>query len=281
VIIFDSTYLIAFLHPDPPPPMDGENHPVERFKERIEELVNTLNADDTLVGVPTPVVAEILVRYPENKIEYLEALRNRYRFDIVPFGIKAAIEASELIAKLVAETKQPGSQWQKVKFDIQIVSMAKAEEKLTMLYADDKGIVNNAIRLGIPVMRICDLPLPRKKMPPPEPIVEESGQEQLIFEAERYIDDENETAPIKEESVAPPSDVRERGSGGTGDKAGEEDSAKRIPEAETAIKDGDGVKSKVSEDEIGTTREGHPDKQGDSSEAEGLKTKPTSQGGLG
>lgn len=87
-------------------------------------------------------------------------LRNRYKFVIMPFGIKAAIEASELIALLVAETKQPGETWAKVKFDVQIVAMAKAEESLTMLYADDKGVVKNAKRLNIPVTRICDLPLP-------------------------------------------------------------------------------------------------------------------------
>jgi predicted nucleic acid-binding protein len=184
VIIFDSNYLIAFLRPDAAnPPRDAEDEPVEHFQERIRELINELNAKDVLVGVPTPVIAEILVRYPDNKAEYLEVLRNRYRFEIVPFGIKAAIEASELIAMLVAETKQPGETWAKVKFDIQIVATAKAEEAVTMLYADDKGVVNNAKRLGIPVTRIYELPLPTFR-PAPVPTEDDLGQKLLFKQRE-------------------------------------------------------------------------------------------------
>lgn len=181
MIIFDSNYLIAFLRPDvKQPPRDAENKPVEHFQERIQELVNDLNVKDVLVGVPTPVIAEILVRYPDNKAEYLEILRNRYKFDVMPFGVKAAIEASELIAMLAAETKQPAEQWARVKFDIQIVAMAKAEDSLTMLYADDIGVVNNAKRLKIPVTRVHELPLPTFR-PAPVPMVNADGQE-LLFE---------------------------------------------------------------------------------------------------
>jgi predicted nucleic acid-binding protein len=199
VIIFDSTYLIAFLHPSPNPPKDEHDKPVERFKDRIQELVKSLNSTDIRIGVPTPVVAEILVQYPDNKSEYLEVIRDRYRFEVVPFGVKAAIEASDLIALLSQETKQPASQWQKVKFDIQIAATAKAESA-TMLYADDKGIVSNAKRLGINAKRICDLPLPADE-PEPQPVIlqpmESSGQTRLF---------ENGTNEIVEEE-----DEREEG----------------------------------------------------------------------
>jgi hypothetical protein len=201
VIIFDSNYLIAFLRPDvEQPPRDADDKPVEHFQRRIQELVNDLNVKDVLVGIPTPVIAEILVRYPDNKSEYLEILRNRYKFDVMPFGIKAAIEASELIALLVAETKQPAEQWAKVKFDIQIVAMAKAEESLTMLYADDKGIVNNAKRLKIPVTRICELPLPTFR-PAPVPMEDALGQN-LLFEHRENND--AATTTERPESLTPP-----------------------------------------------------------------------------
>jgi len=49
--------------------------------------------------------------------------------------------------------------WAKVSFDIQIVSIAKAEAA-SMIYADDKDIENLARRLNIPVKRVCDLPEP-------------------------------------------------------------------------------------------------------------------------
>jgi predicted nucleic acid-binding protein len=210
--------------------MDGDNNPVEKFKERIAELVNTLNSEDTLIGVPTPVIAEILVHYPESKEEYLEVLRNRYKFDIIPFGIKAAIEASELIGIIAAETKQPAAQWAKVKFDIQITAMAKAENA-TMLYADDKGIVNNAKRIKVPAMRICDLPLPPERKPTPPPAVDDAGQTHL-FRSEKVEDDKEQPKGEDQEIIAESREVRGSSDGSAGDSAGaEETKEKGEPEA--------------------------------------------------
>ena len=221
MIIFDSTYLIALLHDNPPPPRDENNIPVARFKERIAELVNTVSAQDTTIGVPTPVIAEILVYYPESKEEYLEVLRNRYKFEILPFGIKAAIEASELIAKLVAETKQPASQWAKVKFDVQIVAIAKGESGVTMLYADDKGIVNNAKRLKIPVMRICELPLPPERKPTPPLVTDATGQTRLFTaETEQEDGEEREREPkAPEKAVAESGELQGCSDGSVGNPA--------------------------------------------------------------
>jgi len=182
VIIFDSTYLVVFLNPNPPPAMDRNGKPVEQFRERVEYLAQTLNASSEPIGIPAPAMAEVLVRAGKGRTKYVSILSDRWRFQILPFDSRAAIEASELIEQ-VKSSNQPWSTWAKVKFDIQIVSIAKAENA-TVIYADDEDIERYAKRLNIPVIRICDLPLP----PPPEPTPIETGpigsQMSLLRESE-------------------------------------------------------------------------------------------------
>ena len=77
---------------------------------------------------------------------------------MIPFDSRAAIETADLIASVKAGKEQWGT-WAKVKFDIQIVAIAKAEG-VSVIYSDDYDIENYAKRLNIHVVRICDLPTP-------------------------------------------------------------------------------------------------------------------------
>jgi len=162
VIIFDSSFLIVLLHPDPAPANDRDNNPVLQFKERVAYLAATMDVSNDVIGVPAPAMAEILVRAGNGRAKYVAVLSNTWKFQILPFDARAAIEASELIAK-IKSNKEPWATWAKVEFDIQIVSIARAEG-VGVIYADDKDIENYAKPLKIKVVRICDLPLP----PPPE-----------------------------------------------------------------------------------------------------------------
>ncbi len=159
--ICDSSYLIAFLHPNPNPPMDRQGKPVTQFRERISTLIEELSAANDVIGVPTPALAETLVRSGPNRAQYMKVLGDSWKFQMVPFDARAAIEAAELIAA-VKTNKEKWDTWAKVKFDIQIVSIAKAESA-TIIYSDDQHIENLAKRLKIRVIRICDLPLPPPK----------------------------------------------------------------------------------------------------------------------
>lgn len=158
MIIFDSSFLVVLLHPNPPPAKDREDKPVSQFRERVANLVAKMDLLNDVIGVPAPAMAEVLVRAGSGRAQYVSVLSNTWKFQILPFDSRSAIEASELIAK-VKSTREPWATWAKVKFDIQIVSIAKAESA-SMIYADDKDIENYAKRFKIPVMRICDLPLP-------------------------------------------------------------------------------------------------------------------------
>ena len=54
--------------------------------------------------------------------------------------------------------------WQKIKVDQQIVAIAKAEG-VECLYTSDRGIVNMAKRLKVPLIALWELPAPPSKTP--------------------------------------------------------------------------------------------------------------------
>jgi predicted nucleic acid-binding protein len=160
MIIFDASYLVVYLNQDPEPAKDRQGNPVSRFKERVEYLASSLNASGEQIGIPTPAMAEVLVR-AGNRAQFVSILSDRMRFQLLPFDARGAIEAAELIA-LIRSKRETWGTHAKVKFDIQIVATAKAEDA-SAIYSDDQDIENFAKRLKIPVMRICDLPLPPPK----------------------------------------------------------------------------------------------------------------------
>lgn len=163
--ICDSSYLIALLHPNPTPPKDRQGNPVTRFQERISNLVGELSASNDILGIPTPALAETLVRSGPNRARYMKILGDSWKFQIIPFDSRAAIEAAELIAA-VKNNRDKWDTWAKIKFDIQIVAIAKAEGAI-VIYSDDGDIENYAKRFDIRVIRICDLPLSPDKSESP------------------------------------------------------------------------------------------------------------------
>jgi hypothetical protein len=169
MIIFDASYLVVFLNKSPEPAKDRQGNPVTRFKERVEYLASSLNSTGEQIGIPTPAMAEVLVRAGKGRAQFVSILSDRMRFQLLPFDARGAIEAAELIALIKSKSETWGTH-AKVKFDIQIVATAKAEDA-TAIYSDDCDIENFAKRLKIPVLRICDLPVP----PPDDPAPIETG----------------------------------------------------------------------------------------------------------
>ena len=162
MIVFDTTYLIVLLQEDISSVVitDRDGKPVTKIRERVQYLVKKLSDSNSLICIPTPVLAEIMVRAGKAAPEYLRLLGNSSKFKLSPFDVKAAIEAAELIQKVKDEQKgQSIEKWAKVKFDIQIVAIAKGEEA-PVIYAEDAHIENHAKRVGINVRRICDLEIP-------------------------------------------------------------------------------------------------------------------------
>jgi len=138
--------------------MDRQGKPVTHFQERISALIEELSATNDVIGIPTPALAETLVRSGPNRAQYMKILGDSWKFQLVPFDARAAIEAAELIAE-IKTNKEKWANWAKVKFDIQIVATANAEG-VSVIYSDDQDIENYAKRFNIRVIRICDLPMP-------------------------------------------------------------------------------------------------------------------------
>jgi predicted nucleic acid-binding protein len=162
----DADILLMLFMPDVPPPLDPKTQkPVDRAKERIEHLIENLDKERKKIIIPTPALSEFLARAGSAASKILEELNYSARFKIVPFDERAAVEA----AVLTYEAHQAGdkkggsqSQWSKIKFDRQIVAIAKVENA-EVIYSDDEDMYRFAKKAGIKVIGVSELPLPPPK----------------------------------------------------------------------------------------------------------------------
>ena len=164
MIVFDSTILLPMLWPDVPVPVNpGTGESVTQFRKRIDNLVTNLESSRSKIIIPTPVLSEILVHAGSAGSEYLDQLNSQSVFRIVPFDERAAVEVAVMIkASLDIGDKRggvDGTSWAKIKFDRQIVAIAKVEGA-TALYSDDPGVRTFGENAGLTVIGTWELPLP-------------------------------------------------------------------------------------------------------------------------
>jgi hypothetical protein len=163
MVVFDATTLLCLLDPEAKAPTDPETgKPVAHVKERIEFLVRELESDKEKIIVPTPALSELLVRAGDAGPEYLDILGKAATFKIVDFDQRAAVEVAATTREAIDTGSKKGgseSSWAKIKFDRQILAIAKVEGAST-IYSDDGDIVRFSKNAGIRVVRLCDLPLP-------------------------------------------------------------------------------------------------------------------------
>jgi hypothetical protein len=148
MVVFDAGILISLLTP----------RSTEHLKkERLDFLVRTLRQSRTKILIPTPALAELLVYAPDLADEFSRSAS----FEVVSFDQRAAIECSLSIGAALSSGNKKGKQkhaaWSKVKFDHQIVAIARSR-LATCIYSDDKGLLNFAQSLGMTAMSSDDLP---------------------------------------------------------------------------------------------------------------------------
>jgi hypothetical protein len=165
MVVFDATILLPLLSPNVPAPMDpATGKPVEYYKERIDFLIAELERTRTKVIMPTPALSEILVHADRAGPEYLNQIEQSSVFKIEPFDERAAIEVALMTRDAIkAGDKRGGvnATWAKVKFDRQIVAIAKVNNA-SAIYSDDEGVKAFAKLAGINAIGILELPLPPK-----------------------------------------------------------------------------------------------------------------------
>lgn len=161
--VFDSTFLVMLTNPEATPPLDPETgKPVELAKERIEHLINTLSEGGDKIIIPTPVLSEFLVRADAAAAEYLQILDRISAFQIENFDKRAAVELAALNREaLDTGDKRTGrdATWAKIKFDRQIVAIAKVA-KADCIYSDDDDLKTFGTKAGISVIRLHEIDLP-------------------------------------------------------------------------------------------------------------------------
>ncbi|WP_111359631.1 type II toxin-antitoxin system VapC family toxin [Rhodoplanes elegans] len=179
MVVIDATLLMLLLRQDVPARQtDSSGRPIEHVKDRITYLVKTLEGLKERIVIPTPVLSELLVRVsPKETQRVLEEIGRFSVFRVEPFEMRAAIELAVMTrSALKAGDKRAGQEapWAKIKFDRQIVAIARVVQA-SMIYTDDENLASTARGLNIHTMGLADLPLPP-----------ESAQGTLPFESEEF-----------------------------------------------------------------------------------------------
>ena len=201
----DETTLCLMLYPNAYPPKDpATGKQVERVEDRIEKLIEDLDAENERIIIPTPALCEFLVLAGKDGPAYLDKIHESKTFLVKPFDEMAAVE----LAAIEHDAKRGGdkrggtsSPWTKVKFDRQIVAIAKVNGA-KRIYSDDEDVIKFATKAGLEAISTWNLPLPAAKQTkmefekqPPHETVEEAKQENGPTEVPRrsirFGDEEN------------------------------------------------------------------------------------------
>jgi len=171
MVVMDATTLILLFHPTAGAPLDkATGKPVEKCQERIEFLIENLSKAGIKVIVPTPALSEVLVKAGAGKARILDALTNSHAFKIQSFDEVAAVEVAMLTDADLQSGKPLSDKetWAKVKYDRQIIAIAKVAGVKT-IYTDDEGLAKRAAANGVTAVTIAELQL--RPLPPQVEIV--------------------------------------------------------------------------------------------------------------
>jgi hypothetical protein len=162
---FDTTFLTLMFVPN-------AKHSIADAKARVEFLLSDLSGRGDQILIPTPALSEILVRSGKARNAIIQKLTKNPRFVIAPFDLRSALELAVMNdAALSRSDKKEGSAatWAKVKFDRQIVAIAKVE-RVSCIYSEDKDVRSIGKREGLSVLGVADITIPigtQFKLTPP------------------------------------------------------------------------------------------------------------------
>ena len=114
-------------------------------------FLQSLERSEISLGLPTPVVAEFLVK--DNNYERATFLSKVNSFtQTFDFDMKSALVSAEIFRNLldIGYIKENNSERQIIKVDIQIISITLAN-RVSRLYTADKGIIEIIDQLDLPI----------------------------------------------------------------------------------------------------------------------------------
>ncbi len=162
IVAVDTNILLYFLDKDVRAPTDAlTGDVIEDGLARIQQLVTEIEKAKGRIIVPTPVLAEILVKAGAAGPGWLAIMENSAVFRIAEFDKRAAFEFAQLHIGSLARRKS-GEEKRGIKFDDQILAISRVNGA-TILYSDDKGIKSKSSE-KLKVVTLAEM-LPLKKDP--------------------------------------------------------------------------------------------------------------------
>jgi predicted nucleic acid-binding protein len=156
MIGFDTTFLTLMFIPD-------AAHPISDAKARVEFLISDIHGRGDKIIVPTPALAEILIKSGKARNQILQELTKSAKFTIAPFDLRAALELSLLTdAAFTRKDKRSGATgtWVKLKYDRQIIAILKVAGA-KVIYSEDSDMRTVAKREGLKVVTVADIEIPK------------------------------------------------------------------------------------------------------------------------
>ncbi|MDI6747263.1 MAG: DUF4411 family protein [Rhodocyclaceae bacterium] len=152
MIAIDANVLIAWSAKKTP----------ELIRARLNHLLETAAKNKQRILIPTPALAEFLVRTDDATAEWLNELEKKSAVEVCAFDRRAAFECAfiERGAHQKGDKKHgSASAYQKVKFDRQIVAIAKSRNA-GLIVSDDDSLRRVSLSVGLQVSKIEELPIP-------------------------------------------------------------------------------------------------------------------------
>ena len=164
VVVVDANFIVSYCSSTTPA---DDRARINYFIERAEK-------SKSKIVFPMVCIAEFLVGAELAGIEFLKTLEKKSCIVMADFNMAAAYELSLIDrAAIGAGDKKDESEepWQKIKTDRQLVATGKSLGA-KLIISNDKGVRNNALRIGMDAMRIQELELSEtdKQMTLVEPI---------------------------------------------------------------------------------------------------------------
>ncbi len=135
MVMVDSNFLIKLVN-------DNQTYRI---------FLQSLERSEISLGLPTPVVAEFLVK--DNNYERATFLSKVNSFtQTFDLDMKSALLSAEIFRDLlnIGYIKENNSERQVIKVDIQIISIAVAN-RVSKLYTADKGIIEIIDQIDLPI----------------------------------------------------------------------------------------------------------------------------------
>ncbi|MEB5483218.1 hypothetical protein QMA69_04065 [Burkholderia pseudomallei] len=164
MVVFDTSFLALAFDIGYQAPLDpATGKPLTQCAERINNLISNLSASKQRILIPTPVLAEYLVEGGPDKDKRLQIFVSSRVFSVAAFDQRAAIECAMIEDgdSKQKKTKKltPTETKAKVKFDRQVIAVAKAHRAQT-LYTGDTTLATRASENGINAILTWEVPLP-------------------------------------------------------------------------------------------------------------------------